>query len=86
MYRAADFLGEPSPIADVGATGGARPWFASILLRTPSGLFELDPRAPANLRRAALPGVADALALDGRECSSTRSAAPPSRWTAAALR
>jgi hypothetical protein len=65
VYLAKDFLGEPASVADVGAEGGARPWLASVLLRTPEGLLELDPRTRA-LRRAALPGVADALALDAR--------------------
>jgi len=64
VYRAHDFLGEPVALSDVGASGGARPWFGSVLLRTSLGLLELDPRTLA-LRRASLPGVADALALDG---------------------
>jgi hypothetical protein len=68
VYRADAFLGELRPLADVGATGGARPWLGSILLRTPSGLLELDPASLA-LRRAAAPGVADALALDARRAA-----------------
>jgi hypothetical protein len=67
VYRAQEFLGEPSPIADVGAAGGARPWLATILLRTSAGILEVDPGAPARpLRRAAYPGLADALAVDAR--------------------
>ncbi len=66
VYLAKDFLGELSPIADIGAIGGARPWLSSILLRTPAGLLELHPRAPGSLHRATLPGVSEALALDAR--------------------
>jgi hypothetical protein len=65
VYRADEFLGELTAVADVGASGGVRPWLSSILLRTPSGLLELDPASLA-LRRAGMPGIADALALDAR--------------------
>src|SRR5262249_10486221 len=67
VYLADRFLGEPRPVADAGAPGGARPWLSTVLLRTAAGLLELDPRAPEKgLRRAALPGVADAFAVDAR--------------------
>jgi hypothetical protein len=69
VYLAKDFLGEPQAIATgagVHATG-ARPWLSSVLLRTPRGLLEMDPRAARpTLRRAGLPGVADAIAVDER--------------------
>jgi hypothetical protein len=72
VYRIAgnapqDFLAEPSVLADVGAAGGARPWLSTVLLRTGAGVLEWDPAAasPA-LRRAGVPGLADALALDAR--------------------
>jgi hypothetical protein len=65
LYLAKEFLGTPRAIADVGATGGARLWFSSVLLRTPAGVFTIDPRAPgSSLRRVALPGLADGIALD----------------------
>src|SRR5262249_13744128 len=65
LYRAKELLGALSPVADVGATGGARPWLTGALLRTPLGMFALDPGSPAP-RRAAFPGIADALAIDAR--------------------
>jgi hypothetical protein len=65
VYRADAFLGELKPIADVGAIGGARPWLSSILLRTPSGLLDLDP-ATLSIRRVPWVGIVDALAADGR--------------------
>ncbi|MFT3768696.1 MAG: hypothetical protein QM820_24890 [Minicystis sp.] len=68
VYRAAAFLDDPKPIADVGATGGARPWLSTVLLRTPSGLLELDPRT-LSLHRAAWPGVADAVAVDDQRAA-----------------
>ena len=37
LYRAADFLGELTQVADLAVTGGARPWLSSVLLRTQAG-------------------------------------------------
>ncbi|WP_129350122.1 hypothetical protein [Sorangium cellulosum] len=68
VYRAGDFLGELAPVADVGAPGGARPYLASILLRSDRGLLELDP-ATLSLRRFGVAGVADAVALDARRAA-----------------
>jgi hypothetical protein len=64
-YRAADFLGELEPIVDVAAAGGARPWLGALLLRTERGVLELDPASLA-VRRSAVPGLADAFALDAK--------------------
>lgn len=64
-YRAASFLDALEPIVDAGATGGVRPWLSSVLLFTPRGILELDPRTHAT-RRLAWPGNADALALDAQ--------------------
>jgi hypothetical protein len=67
LYLAKEFLGTARAIADVGATGGARSWFSSILLRTPEGIFTIDPRAPSfSLRRVAVPGIADGIASGDR--------------------
>jgi hypothetical protein len=68
VYRAEEFWGAASPIADVGASGGARPWLQGALLRTPLGLLALDPRSLA-LHRAPFAGVADALAVDARRAA-----------------
>lgn len=68
VYRADAFLGDLRALADVGAIGGVRPWLASILLRTPSGMLELDPVTRA-VHRAAMPGIAEALALDERRAA-----------------
>lgn len=64
VYRAGSFLDEPKPIADLGAAG-ARPWLSSVILRTPSGLFDLDP-AKLTLQRVTWSGIADAIAVDAR--------------------
>lgn len=68
VYRAGSFLADLEPLVDVGATGGARPWLGSVLLRTPSGLLEIDPVTHA-VHGAAMPGIADALALDARRAA-----------------
>ncbi|WP_437669665.1 hypothetical protein [Sorangium sp. So ce131] len=68
VYRAREFLGELAPIADVGAPGGARPYLASILLRSDRGLLEVDP-ATLSVRRFGVAGVADAVALDARRAA-----------------
>lgn len=67
-YRADTFLGELKPIVDEGAVGGVHPWLASVLLSTRSGLLEFDPRA-LSVRRAAMPGLATALAIDARRAA-----------------
>lgn len=68
VYRAASFLGELKPIADVGSSGGARPFLTTFLLRTEAGVLEVDPTSLA-VRRAAPPGLAEALALDARRAA-----------------
>ncbi|MEO7330463.1 MAG: hypothetical protein ABI193_17945, partial [Minicystis sp.] len=62
-YRAKTFLGELAPITDTGASGGARPYLRSILLRTAAGVIEVDPTSLV-AQRFAVPGLAEALALD----------------------
>jgi hypothetical protein len=68
VYRAKTFLGDLVAIADVGAAGGVRPWMGSFLLRTPSGVLEVDPASLA-IRRFAAPGLADARAADARRAA-----------------
>ncbi|WP_437521046.1 hypothetical protein WME79_28300 [Sorangium sp. So ce726] len=68
VYRAADFLGELAPIADVGAPGGARPYLDAILLRSDRGLLEIDPSTLA-VRRFGAAGVVDAVAVDTRRAA-----------------
>ncbi|WP_437292984.1 hypothetical protein [Sorangium sp. So ce426] len=68
VYRAADFLGELAPIADVGAPGGARPYLDAILLRSDRGLLEIDPSTLA-VRRFGAAGVVDAVAVDARRAA-----------------
>ncbi|WP_437323097.1 hypothetical protein [Sorangium sp. So ce381] len=68
VYRAADFLGELAPIADVGAPGGARPYLDTILLRSDRGLLEIDPSTLA-VRRFGAAGVVDAVAVDARRAA-----------------
>lgn len=68
-YRAADFLGELTPVTGIGASGGVRPWLSTAILRTERGLFEVDPVSLAVQRPTAAslpPGTADGLALDAR--------------------
>ncbi len=60
-YRADTFLGELTVLADVGATGGIRPWMGALLLRTSAGAMLLDPATKA-LRRAPYPDLADGVA------------------------
>jgi hypothetical protein len=64
-YRADTFLGDLTVLADLGASGGIRPWMGALLLRTSVGNVVLDPTTHA-LRRAGSPGLADAIALDDR--------------------
>ena len=64
-YRADTFLGELTVLADVGASGGVRPWLGALLLRGSMGSVLVDPTTRA-LRRADFPGVADVIALDDR--------------------
>lgn len=64
-YRADTFLGELTVLADVGASGGVRPWLGALLLRGSVGSVLVDPITRA-LRRADFPGLADAVALDDR--------------------
>ncbi|WP_437902469.1 hypothetical protein WME95_28240 [Sorangium sp. So ce327] len=68
VYRAADFLGELAPIADVGAPGGARPYLDTILLRSDRGLLEIDPSTLA-VRGFGAAGVVDAVAVDARRAA-----------------
>ncbi|WP_437989476.1 hypothetical protein [Sorangium sp. So ce145] len=68
VYRAADFLGELAPIADVGAPGGARPYLDAILLRSDRGLLEIEPSTLA-VRRFGAAGVVDAVAVDARRAA-----------------
>ncbi|WP_441292853.1 hypothetical protein ACSRUE_22870 [Sorangium sp. KYC3313] len=68
VYRAADFLGELAPIADVGAPGGARPYLDAIVLRSDRGLLEIDPSTLA-VRRFGAAGVVDAVAVDARRAA-----------------
>lgn len=67
-FRAGDFLGELTPVAPAGATGGARPWLSGVILRTDRGLFELDPTSLA-LKRFNAPGIVDGLAIDARRAA-----------------
>ena len=62
-YRADTFLGELTVLAELGAPGGIRPWIGTLLLRTSAGNVLLDPTTRA-LRRAGIPALADAIALD----------------------
>ncbi|MEP7120333.1 MAG: hypothetical protein ABJE95_05465 [Byssovorax sp.] len=64
-YRADTFLGELTVLAELGASGGVRPWIGALLLRTAVGDVLLDPTTRA-LRRAGIPGLADAVAIDDR--------------------
>ena len=64
-YRADTFLGDLTVLADLGATGGIRPWIGALLLRTAVGNVLVDPSTHA-LHRAAFPGLADAVAIDDR--------------------
>jgi len=64
-YRADTFLGELTVLADLGASGGIRPWMGALLLRTGVGSVLFDPTTGA-LRRAGFPGLADAVAVDDR--------------------
>jgi hypothetical protein len=61
VYRAAAFLDELRPVADVDAEGGVRPWLGSVLVRSSAGVFEMDPTTLA-MKRAPWPGLADAVA------------------------
>ena len=63
-YHAKDFLGALTPVAEIGPTAGARPWFGSILLRTERGLFELDLKTRSVKRWRQHPGAIDALSID----------------------
>jgi hypothetical protein len=65
VYKASSFLGDLTPIADVDAAGGARPWLGSFLLRSSSGMLEIDPASLA-VKRAAVPGMEEAIAADAR--------------------
>lgn len=62
-YRADTFLGELTVLAELGAPGGIRPWIGTLLLRTSAGNVLLDPTTRA-LRRAGIPALGDAIALD----------------------
>jgi hypothetical protein len=62
-YRADTFLGELTVLADLGATGGIRPFLGALLLRTAAGSVLFDPTT-RSLRRAPFPGLADAVAAD----------------------
>lgn len=64
-YRADTFLGELTVLADLGASGGIRPWMGALLLRTDVGSVLFDPTTGA-LHRAGFPGLADAVAVDDR--------------------
>ena len=64
-YRADTFLGELTVLADIGASGGVRPWMGSLLLRTTLGGLLLDPATRA-LRRVESPGFSDGIAVDDR--------------------
>jgi hypothetical protein len=64
-YRADAFLGDLTVLADIGASGGVRPWMGSLLLRTTLGGLLLDPATRA-LRRVESPGFSDGVALDDR--------------------
>jgi hypothetical protein len=67
-YHTKDFFGALTPVAEIGPTAGARPWFSSVLLRTDRGIFELSmaagPKAPVVKRWRPQPGVIDALSID----------------------
>lgn len=65
-YHAKDFLGALTPVAEIGPTAGARPWFGTILLRTERGVFELDLKARSVKRWQKQPGVVDALSIDDK--------------------
>lgn len=78
-FRAVDFLGALRPIVGVAASGGARPWLSSFLLRTERGLLEVDPATLAVRRfegpargvaakggAAAGTAIVDAIAVDER--------------------
>lgn len=69
-YKAHTFLGDLKPIAPAGASGGARPWLSSVLLRTDRGLLEVDPASLVVRRFSAAPaGIVDALAIDARRAA-----------------
>jgi hypothetical protein len=62
-YRADTFLGDLTVLAELGASGGIRPWIGTLLLRTSVGNVLVDVHTRA-LRRAGIPALADAVALD----------------------
>ncbi|UQA59477.1 hypothetical protein [Polyangium aurulentum] len=64
-YRADKFFGELTPLADVAARGGVRPWLASIVLRTDLGLLELFPGS-LKVERTELGRFSEVLALDAK--------------------
>ena len=66
-FHAPDFLGPLTPVAEVAAVGGARPFLRSMVLRTPRGLLELPP----------LSGVAPPEGRVGGAAPSTAAAVPP---------
>jgi len=65
-YHTKDFLGALTPVADIGPTAGARPWFRTILLRTDRGTFELDLASHSVKRWRPHPGVLEATAIDDK--------------------
>ncbi len=69
-YHTKDFFGALTPVAEIGPTAGARPWFSSVLLRTDRGIFELSmaagPKAATVKRWRPQPGVIDALSIDDK--------------------
>ncbi|MFO0759735.1 MAG: hypothetical protein U0359_24825 [Byssovorax sp.] len=64
-YRAASFLGDLEAITDAGATGGVRPWLRTFFIRTQVGMLEVSPDTLV-ARRATIPGLSEALALDAQ--------------------
>lgn len=68
VYWSAEFLGPLEPVVDVTGPSGVRPWIDSILVRSRAGFLAVDPKSLA-VRRASMPGVADAMAIDARRAA-----------------
>ena len=65
-FHAKDFLGELTPVAELGPAAGTTPWFSSVLLHTDRGIFELDLKTRAVTPWRLHPGVVGARALDDK--------------------
>ncbi|HEY4116906.1 MAG TPA: hypothetical protein VGM56_03570, partial [Byssovorax sp.] len=69
-FVAPSFDGPLTAVAEIAATGGAAPLRDRVILRTPAGALELDPRTRA-VRRAEEPGLTAAAASTDGDVSVT---------------